>query len=160
MCSCSLVDKAHLRIAAAKAVLRLSRYRDHKIPVDVFHLTLRTVEISYPQARRLFLGKVHQYVKDRVLDAKYACAFLIDIVGSKHVDLDEDKHNLADIVQMCCQLRIRQLSLQSNANSPTPYPEYILPYLAHTLAHHPACPNVEECKDVKAFESIYRYTFM
>ncbi|GAB4830723.1 hypothetical protein Ancab_004756 [Ancistrocladus abbreviatus] len=152
----SSVDKAHLRIAAAKAVLRLSRYWDHKIPVDVFHLTLRTVEISYPQARRLFLGKVHQYVKDRVLDAKYACAFLIDIVGSKHADLDEDKHNLADIVQMCRQLRMRQLSLQSDTNSPTPYPEYILPYLVHTLAHHPACPNVEECKDVKAFESIYR----
>lgn len=42
---CSLVDKAHLRLASAKAVLRLSRQWDHKIPVDVFHLTLRTPEV-------------------------------------------------------------------------------------------------------------------
>jgi sister-chromatid-cohesion protein PDS5 len=29
--------------------------------------------------RKLFLGKVHQYIKERALDAKYACAFLISI---------------------------------------------------------------------------------
>ncbi|KAE9599128.1 hypothetical protein Lalb_Chr15g0088251 [Lupinus albus] len=40
----SLVDKAHLRLASAKAVLRLSRLWDHKIPADIFHLTLRTPE--------------------------------------------------------------------------------------------------------------------
>ncbi|GMH05225.1 hypothetical protein Nepgr_007065 [Nepenthes gracilis] len=152
----SSVDRAHLRLASAKAILRLSRYWDHKIPADVFHLTLRTVEITYPQARKLFLDKVHQYVKDRVLDAKYACAFLVDIVGQRHATLDEDKHNLADIIQMCRQLRMRQLSLQCDTTPCMPYPEYILPYLVHVLAHHPECPNVDECKDVKAFESIYR----
>ncbi|KAL9254883.1 Sister chromatid cohesion protein PDS5 homolog A-like protein [Drosera capensis] len=151
----SSVDKAHLKLAAAKAVLRLSRCWDHKIPADVFHLTLRTVEINYPQARKLFLGKVHQYVKDRVLDAKYACAFLIDIVGSKRGQHDVDEHNLADIIQMCRQLRLRQLSVPSDTNSIL-YPEGMLPYLIHALAHHPACPAVDECKDAKAYESIYR----
>ncbi|GAB2252670.1 hypothetical protein Droror1_Dr00005517 [Drosera rotundifolia] len=151
----SSVDKAHLKLAAAKAVLRLSRCWDHKIPADVFHLTLRTVEINYPQARKLFLGKVHQYVKDRVLDAKYACAFLIDIVGSKRGQHDVDEHNLADIIQMCRQLRLRQLSVPSDTNSIL-YPEGMLPYLVHALAHHPACPAVDECKDAKAYGSIYR----
>ncbi|GAB2298992.1 hypothetical protein Dimus_033068 [Dionaea muscipula] len=152
----SSVDKAHLRLAAAKAVLRLSRCWDHKIPADVFHQTLRTVEITYPQARKLFLDKVHQYVKDRVLDAKYACAFLVDVVGSRHAKLDEDEHALADIIQMCRQLRLRQLSLPSDAIGSIPYPEGILPYLIHVLAHHPVCPHVEECMDSKAFEPIYR----
>lgn len=46
MRSCSSVDKAHLRLASAKAVLRLSRLWDHKIPVDIFHLTLRTSEVG------------------------------------------------------------------------------------------------------------------
>lgn len=46
--SYSSVDKAHLRLAAAKAVLRLSRNWDHKIPVDVFYLTLRTPEVKSP----------------------------------------------------------------------------------------------------------------
>lgn len=43
--SCSYVDKAHLRLAAAKAVLRLSKHWDHKIPVDLFYLTLKTLEV-------------------------------------------------------------------------------------------------------------------
>ncbi|XP_007026378.2 PREDICTED: sister chromatid cohesion protein PDS5 homolog A isoform X2 [Theobroma cacao] len=155
----SSVDKAHLRLAAAKAVLRLSRTWDHKIPLDVFHLTLRTPEISFPQARKLFLSKVHQYIKDRLLDAKYACAFLFSITGSKLLECDEEKQNLADIFQMCQQAKARQVAIQADTNSSTTYPEYILPYLVHALAHH-SCPNTDECKDVKAFELIYRQLYM
>lgn len=54
------------------------------------------------------------------------------------------------------QTKARQLSVQNDANSLTAYPEYILPYLVHALAHH-SCPNVDECKDVQAFEVLYRY---
>jgi hypothetical protein len=43
--TCSTIDKAHLRLAAAKAVLRLSRQWDHKVPVDVFYLTLRISQV-------------------------------------------------------------------------------------------------------------------
>lgn len=45
-CYCSSVDKAHLKLASAKAVLRLSKHWDQKIPVDVFHLTIRTPEVK------------------------------------------------------------------------------------------------------------------
>lgn len=151
----SSVDKAHLRLASAKAVLRLSKQWDNKIPVDVFHLTLRTPEISFPQAKKLFLSKVHQYVKDRLLDAKYACAFSFSITESKSPEFEEEKQNLADIIQMHHQMKARQISVQSDANSLTTYPEYIIPYLVHTFAHH-SCPNIDECKDVKAFELVYR----
>lgn len=48
MPSCSSVDKAHLKLASAKAVLRLSRLWDHKIPIDIFHLTLRASEVGSP----------------------------------------------------------------------------------------------------------------
>ncbi|GMP73501.1 hypothetical protein CsSME_00031242 [Camellia sinensis var. sinensis] len=152
----SLVDKAHLRLAAAKAVLRLSKHWDHKIHVDLFYLTLRTLEISFPQAKKQFLNKVHQYIKERLLDPKYACAFLFDITGSQKPDFEEDKHNLSDIIQMCQQGKARQLALQSDANSSVVYPEYILPYLVYALSHHSSCPNVDECRDVKAFEPVYR----
>ncbi|XP_048323371.1 sister chromatid cohesion protein PDS5 homolog A [Ziziphus jujuba] len=151
----SSVDKAHLKLASAKAVLRLSKQWDHKIPVDVFYLTLRTSEISFPEAKRLFLSKVHQYIKDRLLDAKYACTFLFNIFGSKSSEFQEEKQNLAEIIQMFHQTKARQLSMQSDANSLTAYPEYILAYLVHALAHH-SCPNIDECKDVKAFEVLYR----
>ncbi|KAK9715125.1 hypothetical protein RND81_06G145000 [Saponaria officinalis] len=152
----SSVDKAHLKLASAKAILRLAKYWENKIPVDVFHLALRTVEINYRQARKLFLSKVHQYIKDRVLDAKYACAFLLDIFVSKHAEVDEDKHNLADIIQMCRQMKARQHSLQPDASSQLSYPEYILPFLVHALAHHPMCPNFDQCRDVKTVEPLYR----
>jgi sister-chromatid-cohesion protein PDS5 len=47
--SCSFVDKVHLKLASAKAVLRLSKYWDDKMPVDIFHLTLRISEVdSFP----------------------------------------------------------------------------------------------------------------
>ncbi|XP_061344321.1 sister chromatid cohesion protein PDS5 homolog A [Gastrolobium bilobum] len=151
----SSVDKAHLRLASAKAVLRLSRLWDHKIPVDIFHLTLRALEISFPQAKKVFLSKVHQYIKDCLLDAKYACAFMVNISGSKPEEFAEDKQNLADIIHMHHQGRARQLSGQSDANSFTTFPEYILPYLVHALANI-SCPNIDECKDVEAYDNIYR----
>ncbi|KAM1033682.1 hypothetical protein FF1_037151 [Malus domestica] len=152
----SSVDKAHLRLASAKAILRLSKHWNHKIPVDIFYLTLKTSEISFPQAKKIFLNKVHQYIKDRLLDGKYACAFFFNTSGSKSVEFQEEKQNLADIIQMFNQTKGRHLSMQqSDANSLTAYPEYILPYLVHALAHH-SCPNIDECKDVKAFEPIYR----
>lgn len=59
--SYSLVDKVHLRLASAKAVLRLSKYWDDKIPVDIFHLTLRTSEVDS------FLLSFSKYIKFAVL---------------------------------------------------------------------------------------------
>lgn len=31
----------------------------------------------------------------------------------------------------------------------------MLPYLVHALAHHPLCPNIDECVELEAFELIY-----
>lgn len=67
----------------------------------------------------------------------------------------QEKQNLVDIIQTQYQLKARQLAMQSDTNSVTAYPEYILAYLVHALAHH-SCPNVDECKDIKAYEDIYR----
>ncbi|KAG2261739.1 hypothetical protein Bca52824_068818 [Brassica carinata] len=151
----SSVDKAHLKLAAAKAVIRLSRHWDDKIPVDIFHLTLKTPEISFPMAKKIFLGKVHQYVKDRILETKYACSFLFDITGSNVLASEEEKQNLADIIQHSYQTKVRKVSPQTDANSVSPYPQHILPYLVHALAHL-SCPDVQKCKDVEEYEMIYR----
>ncbi|KAL2524137.1 hypothetical protein Adt_09191 [Abeliophyllum distichum] len=155
----SLVDKAHLKLAAAKAVLRLSKHWEHKIPVDVFYLTLRTSEANFPNVKKLLHAKVHQYVKERILDPKYACIFLLDN-GSQQLDFEENKRNLNDIIQMCQQGRARQVSIQSDANSPPLYPEYLLTYVVHALAHHSSCPNVDECKDIREYEAIYRQLYL
>lgn len=72
--------------------------------------------------------------------------------------ITQDKQNLADIIQMLHQAKARQQSVQSDANSLAIYPEYILPYLVHALAHN-SCPNVDECKDVETYDNLYRYYF-
>ncbi|XP_019095474.1 PREDICTED: sister chromatid cohesion protein PDS5 homolog A-like [Camelina sativa] len=155
----SSVDKAHLKLAAGKAVLRLSRHWDDRIPIEIFHLTLKTPEIPFPTAKKIFLGKIHQYVKDRVLETKYACSFLFDITGSSVLESEEEKHNLADIIQHSYQTKVRKISSQTDANSVTLHPHHILPYLVHALAHH-SCPDVENCKDVKEYEMIYRQLYL
>ncbi|KAL6596694.1 hypothetical protein ACP70R_047337 [Stipagrostis hirtigluma subsp. patula] len=151
----SAVDKAHLRLAAAKAVLRLSRQWDHKVPVDVFYLTMRISQDDFPQVRKLFLCKVHQYIKERALDAKYACAFLLAIDDHRAPQYEEFKHNLIEVAQICQQIKIRQLSVQADMNLLTAYPEYMISYLVHALAHDPASPDIEEHENVKAFGPIY-----
>jgi len=70
----------------------------------------------------------------------------------------QDKQNLDDIIHMHYQARAWLLSGQSDANLLTTYPENILPYLVHALANI-SCPNIDECKDVEAYENIYRYYF-
>ncbi|KAK1293101.1 DNA mismatch repair protein MSH6 [Acorus calamus] len=35
------------------------------------------------------------------------------------------------------------------------YPEYILVHFVHALAHHPSFPNLNECRDVRAYEPVY-----
>ncbi|CAL5047349.1 unnamed protein product [Urochloa decumbens] len=151
----SAADKAHLRLAAAKAVLRLSRQWDHKVPVDVFYLTLRISQDDFPQVRKLFLCKVHQYIKERTLDAKYACAFLFGVNDYHAPQYEEFKHNLIEVVQICQQVKMRQLSVQADMNLLTAYPEYIMSFLVHGLAHDPSSPDVEEHENVKAFGPIY-----
>ncbi|RLM55759.1 hypothetical protein C2845_PM10G10930 [Panicum miliaceum] len=151
----SAADKAHLRLAAAKAVLRLSRQWDHKVPVDVFYLTLRISQDDFPQVRKLFLCKVHQYIKERALDAKYACAFLFGVNDYHAPQYEEFKHNLIEVVQICQQVKMRQLSVQADMNLLTAYPEYIISFLVHGLAHDPSTPDIEEYENVKAFGPIY-----
>ncbi|MQM03150.1 hypothetical protein Taro_035926 [Colocasia esculenta] len=151
----STVDKAHLRLASAKSILRLSRQWESKIPADIYFLTLRTAQDIYPQCRKLFLNKVHLYIKERLLDPKYACAFLFDIGKSELPICREDQQNLVEIIQVCTQMKARQLSVQNDLNSLMSYPEYILAYLVHALAHHSGFPNINNYEDIEAFEKIY-----
>ena len=48
---------------------------------------------DFPQVRKLFLCKVHQYIKERALDAKYACALLFG-VNDYHAPQYEEVHIL------------------------------------------------------------------
>jgi sister-chromatid-cohesion protein PDS5 len=113
-----------------------------------------------PQVRKLFLSKVHQYIKERALDAKYACAFLLAMDDYHAPQYEEFKHNIIEVAQICQQVKMRQLSVQAETNVLTAYPEYMISYLVHALSHDPSCPNIEEHEDVEAFGPIYWYLIM
>nr|XP_043623301.1 sister chromatid cohesion protein PDS5 homolog B-like isoform X2 [Erigeron canadensis] len=142
----SSVDKAHLKLASANAIIRLSKYWNKKISIKTFYLTLKTSEVGFPKVRELFLNKVHKYIKDGSLDPKYVCAFFLDFESHKSI-LEKENQYLRDIIQI-------------SGNSSAVWSEYLLPYLIHALAHHPSFPNIDECKDVKAYEPIYRKLYI
>jgi sister chromatid cohesion protein PDS5 len=65
------------------------------------------------------------------------------------------KYNLIEVAQICQQVKMRQLSVQADVDLLTAYPEYLLPYLVHALAHDSSTPNIDEYEKVKAFGPIY-----
>jgi hypothetical protein len=67
------------------------------------------------------------------------------------------KHNLHEVVQICQQVKMRQLSVQADMNLLVAYPEYILAYLVHALAHDPSCPKFKEGVEIDAFGPTYWY---
>lgn len=71
--------------------------------------------------------------------------------------ISQFKHNLTEVVQICQQVKMRQLSVQADMNLLTAYPEYIISFLVHALAHDPSSPDIEEHENVKAFGPIYWY---
>ncbi|KAF3796619.1 Sister chromatid cohesion PDS5-like protein A [Nymphaea thermarum] len=148
----SAVDKAHLRLASATAILRLSKVWDHKIPIDVFHLTVRISQDIYPQVRKHFLNKVYQYAKDRLVDAKYVIALPLGMDGMTEHEYKEYRQCLVEIIEMLYrEARSRQLYVPSGQNVPSDYPEHILAYFVHSLAHDDAYPNLDERPSATAF---------
>ncbi|KAL2544261.1 Late embryogenesis abundant (LEA) hydroxyproline-rich glycoprotein family [Forsythia ovata] len=143
------------RIPAGQA--RARRTLDMNVSIDVMVdklLVLPRLRSDLASGvKKSLLNKIHQYVKDHILEPKYACTFILDY-GYQHIDFEENKCKLNDIIQMCKQERARQVSTQFDANSATFYP--VCKHVVHGLAHHSPFPNVDESKHVKAFETIYR----
>lgn len=153
----SEVDKAHIRLAAAKGLLRLSKQWDSQITPELFYLTLRIAQDTYPEVRKEFLGKVHQYLKERTLDQKYACAFVLGVSGETEDAIVEVRHYLVDFVETCRrEAQLQQPYAQSGGNSVAFFPEYVLAYLVHALAHHPEFPSLTGNLHPEAIGSLYR----
>lgn len=153
----SEVDKAHMRLAAAKSLLRLSKHWDQQITPELFRLGLQISQDPYHEVRRGFLRKVHQYLKQRTLDQKYACAFVLGIPGMDDDDVKEVKQYLVDFVETYRQgVQLRQTYAHSNESLFTSCPEYVITYLVHVLAHDPKFPSIIGDLHAEAFESLYR----
>lgn len=155
----SEVDKEHLRLAAAKSVLRLARRWEFHISPQLFHLTLLKAQDPSVHVRRRFLDKVHQCLKGHTISNKYASAFALAASDDvKDVQADAKKY-LADFVDTYHRealLRQSSAPKQMEGASLTIYPEYVLTYLVHVLGHHPTFPMGSDAESKEAYEPFYR----
>ncbi|BBN05523.1 sister chromatid cohesion protein PDS5 [Marchantia polymorpha subsp. ruderalis] len=152
------IDKANLRLATGKAVLRLARRWDQQISPNIVQSTLLLAHDPSIQVRQKFLLKVHQYSKERSLHQKYACVFALVAVDPSKEIVTDGKRFLADFVETCRrEARSRQVSLsgQIEGTTITYHPEYVLTYLVHVLAHEALFP-ADSTTDVSQYELVYR----
>ncbi|KAI5067093.1 hypothetical protein GOP47_0017621 [Adiantum capillus-veneris] len=130
-------DKAHLRLAAAKGVLRLSKRYDAQISPQLFKATVSCAQECSVVAKCQFLGKVEKLLKERQIPLRYACILAISI-GVSDDDYLQAKQRLSDFVEFSRrQVRFRDpLGVgQLDSSSLTYYPEHVLFHLVHVLAH-------------------------
>eukprot|EP00897_Mesotaenium_endlicherianum_P005452 jgi/Mesen1/4935/ME000246S04157 len=152
----SEVDRGHMRLAAAKAVLRLARRWDSSIPPITFHLTAMTAQDACVDVRRLFVAKVAKYLKDHSLPYKYACVFALSAVDANKDSVNEAKKNLVDFVELARKEAVTKQAQQQQQQEVMTiqwHPEYVLVYLVHVLAHHPDFPMDQAAQaDPKRYE--------
>ncbi|KAL2634564.1 hypothetical protein R1flu_006043 [Riccia fluitans] len=152
------IDKANLRLAAGKAILRLSRRWDQQITPNIVQGTLLLAHDPSIQVRQKFLLKVHQYLKDRSLPQKYACVFALVAVDPSKEIVTDGKRFLAEFVETCRrEARSRHVSPsgQIEGTTITFHPEYVLTYLIHALAHETQIGG-DTATDISQYETIYR----
>ncbi|KAK7301357.1 hypothetical protein RJT34_12220 [Clitoria ternatea] len=72
-------DKDHIRLAAAKGILRLARKWDLNITPEIFRLVILIVKDSSSFVRSTFLSKTQKLLKEHRLPIRFACAFALAV---------------------------------------------------------------------------------
>ncbi|XP_042494416.1 sister chromatid cohesion protein PDS5 homolog A isoform X2 [Macadamia integrifolia] len=133
-------DKAHIRLAAAKSLLKLAKRWDFHISPQIFHLAVLKARDPSSRVRRLFLDKVHKLLKEHAIPSRYACAFAL--AGSDCLE-NSLKYMAEFVKEYSMEARVRQTSKQDQeGETMTSYPEYVLVFLIHVLAHNLDFPSV------------------
>ncbi|XP_008785877.2 sister chromatid cohesion protein PDS5 homolog A [Phoenix dactylifera] len=146
-------DEAQLRLAAAKSVLRLATRWDLHISPNNFHSTILRAKDPSPAVRKSFLFKIHNLLKEHAIPNRYACAFALastDCVGE--IRTDSLKYLTEFLKNNGGKLRKHQKILKKDTagGTMTSYPEYIVVFLIHILAHDHDFPS-ENCHDEDAY---------
>ncbi|XP_055832582.1 sister chromatid cohesion protein PDS5 homolog B isoform X3 [Solanum dulcamara] len=135
-------DKAHIRLAAAKSVLQLSRRWDSLISPQIFRCTVLTAKDNSPLVQRLFIKKVQKLLKEHKIPCRYACAFPFAATDSSE-DLQQiSLKYMEEFVHVYGNAaRINQMSTMPG--HVTGFPVYIVVYLIHVLAHDANFPTAD-----------------
>ncbi|KAL3845532.1 hypothetical protein ACJIZ3_002935 [Penstemon smallii] len=141
-------NEACIRLAAAKAVLRLSRKWDLHISPQMFRLTVLTSKDRSPWVRRSFVSKVHKFLKNHVIPSRYACAFLFAALDSlKDLRSDALKYMEEFINGFGKGAQMHESMATEGA---VDHPVYLIVFLIHVLAHDTNFPSTD-CQDEKIY---------
>ncbi|XP_058091316.1 sister chromatid cohesion protein PDS5 homolog B [Magnolia sinica] len=145
-------DTAHVRLAAAKSVLRLARRWDLHISPNIFHITVLKARDPSSHVRRSFLDKIHKLLKEHAIPTKYACSFALAASDCLKEIRDDSMKYLAEFIkEYGREARIRQnCAAHDSGETMTNYPEYVVVFLVHVLAHDLGFPS-ENCPDEDAY---------
>ncbi|XP_057735278.1 sister chromatid cohesion protein PDS5 homolog B isoform X2 [Arachis stenosperma] len=141
-------DMSRIRLAAAKAVLRLSRKWDLHITPEIFRCTILIGKDSSPFVRRTFLAKIHKLLKERKLPIRFTCAFAFGVTdGIEDVRYHSYKY-IAEFIKDYGLVTRKQQS--SAAHGAVAHPAYMVVYLIHVLAQNSDFP-LEGCRNEKLY---------
>ncbi|KAL0878226.1 hypothetical protein Bca101_027932 [Brassica carinata] len=137
---------ANVRLAAAKAVLLLSRKWDLHISPELFRLTISMGKDSNAFITRTFLTKLHKLLMENMIPRRYACAFSFSLSGPCR-DLQNDSLRY---INGFIRNATREARDVDKRESLTDCPAYMIVFVIHVLAHDPDFPS-EDCLDEHAY---------
>ncbi|KAL2317798.1 hypothetical protein Fmac_031674 [Flemingia macrophylla] len=151
-------DKAHIRLAAAKAILRLARKWDSHITPEIFRFTILIAKDSSSFVRSTFLCKTQKLLKEHKLPIRFACAFALAVTDDlEDLQYQKYKYMTGFIKDYSLIARKRQTSVVPGTM--VDYPAYILVFLIHMLARNNDFP-VEVCQDEKVYADLCSPLFL
>ncbi|XP_019093838.1 PREDICTED: sister chromatid cohesion protein PDS5 homolog A-like isoform X1 [Camelina sativa] len=136
---------ANVRLAAAKAVLLLSRKWDFHISPEIFRLTILMAKDSNAFITKTFLTKLHKLVTEHMIPSRYACAFSFS-VSTPCRDLQNDSFRYINGFINNATRESRACRDLDQGESLTDSPAYMIVFLIHVLAHDPEFPS-EDCRE-------------
>ncbi|KAG8378272.1 hypothetical protein BUALT_Bualt08G0120300 [Buddleja alternifolia] len=141
-------DEAFIKLAAAKAVLLLSRKWDLHISPQIFRLTILTAKDQSPEIRRSFASKLKKLLSNRAVPSRYACAFSFVALDSLS-DLRNDALRYLEeyIREYGKGAQIQEITTAQGAAN---HPVYLVVFLIHVLAHDAEFPS-PDCPDARVY---------
>ncbi|MED6112773.1 hypothetical protein PIB30_064706 [Stylosanthes scabra] len=141
-------DMSRIRLAAAKAVLRLSRKWDLHITPEIFHSTILIGKDSSPFVRRTFLAKIHKLLKERKLPIRFTCAFAFGLTDGIEDVRYHSYEYIAEFIKDYGRVTRKQNSDACGAT--VAHPAYMVVYLIHVLSQSSDFP-LEGCQNEKLY---------
>ncbi|MED6211114.1 hypothetical protein PIB30_070449 [Stylosanthes scabra] len=141
-------DMSRIRLAAAKAVLRLSRKWDLHITPEIFRCTILIGKDSLPFVRRTFIAKIYKLLKAHKLPIRFTCAFAFGMTDGIEDVRYHSYEYIAEFIKDYGHVTHKQNSAAHGAT--IAHPAYMVVYLIHVLSQSSDFP-LEGCQNEKLY---------